>query len=118
MSSNERSNQPRLGILRIVCGKAHRAHRITLCSKRGGDGTESGGESKVLGIRESDSPWVDKDISSYNKDEHDKASHELHMGHRVLVHAVEGYRLRCVEYPDLTGEGALTRATGTESRIA
>ena len=39
------------------------------------------------------------------------------MSHRVLVHAVEGYLLGCVEYPDLTGEGALRRATSTDSLI-
>jgi hypothetical protein len=70
-----------------------------------------------LGIHEIDDLWDDKDISLHDKEEDDKAAHELHMSHRALVHAVEGYLLGCVEYPDLTGEGALRRATSTESLI-
>jgi hypothetical protein len=48
--------------------------------------------------------WDDGDISLQDKGEHDLAACELYMSHRVLVHAVEGYLLGCVEYPDLTGE--------------
>jgi hypothetical protein len=39
------------------------------------------------------------------------------MSHRVLVHAVEGYLLGCVEYPVLTAEAALRRTTSTDSLI-
>jgi hypothetical protein len=39
------------------------------------------------------------------------------MSHRVLVHAVEGYLLGCVEYPVLTAEAALMRATSTDNLI-
>jgi hypothetical protein len=70
-----------------------------------------------LEIHDVDHLWDDEDISLHDKDEHDKAPRELHMSHRALVHAVEGYLLGCVEYPDLTGEGALRRATSTESLI-
>jgi hypothetical protein len=70
-----------------------------------------------LGIRELDGLWDDKDISLHDKEEHDKASHELHISHRVLIHAVEGYLLGCVEYPALNGEAALRRATSTDSLI-
>jgi hypothetical protein len=70
-----------------------------------------------LGIHAVDGLWDDKDISLHDKEEHDKASHELHMSHRVLIHAVEGYLLGCVEYSALSGEGALRRATSTESLI-
>jgi hypothetical protein len=70
-----------------------------------------------LGIPEIDHLWDDEDISQRDREENDKAAHELHMSHRVLVHAVEGYLLGCVECPDLTGEGALRRATSTDSLI-
>jgi hypothetical protein len=70
-----------------------------------------------LGIHAVDGLWDDKDISLHDKEEHDKASHELHMSHRVLIHAVEGYLLGCVEYPALSGEAALRRATSTDSLI-
>jgi hypothetical protein len=69
-----------------------------------------------LGIHEVDDLW-DRDDRSQDREEHDKAAHELRMTHRVLVHAVEGYLLGCVEYPDLTGEAALRQATGTDSLI-
>jgi hypothetical protein len=42
---------------------------------------------------------------------------ELYLTHRVLVHVVEEYLLGCVEYPDLTGEAALGRATSTDRLI-
>jgi hypothetical protein len=42
---------------------------------------------------------------------------ELYLSHRVLIHAVEGYLLGCVEYPVLTAEAALRRTTGTDSPI-
>jgi hypothetical protein len=70
-----------------------------------------------LGIHEVDDLWDRDDRSRQDREERDKAAHELHMSHRVLVHAVEGYLLGCVEYPDLTGEGALRRATSTDSLI-
>jgi hypothetical protein len=57
------------------------------------------------------------DLSSQVEQERNKAEHELHLCRRVLVHAVEGYLLGCVEYPDLTGDAALGRATSTESLI-
>jgi hypothetical protein len=44
-------------------------------------------------------------------------AHEIQLSHRLLVHAVEGYLSGCVQYPDLTGEGALKRATSTDSLI-
>jgi hypothetical protein len=49
--------------------------------------------------------------------ERKKAERELHHCLRVLVHAVEGYLLGCPEYPDLTGEVAVTQATSTEGLI-
>jgi len=70
-----------------------------------------------LGIHAVDDLWDRDDLSRQEREEHDKAAHELHMSHRVLVHAVEGYLLGCVEYPDLTGEGALKRATSTDNLI-
>jgi hypothetical protein len=70
-----------------------------------------------LGIRELDGLWDDEDISPQDSEAHKKAESELYLSHRVLVHAVEGYLLGCVEYPDLTGERALSRATGTECLI-
>jgi hypothetical protein len=70
-----------------------------------------------LGIHEVDDLWNRDDRSRQDREEHNKAAHELHMSHRSLVHAVEGYLLGCVEYPDLTGEGALRRATSTDSLI-
>jgi hypothetical protein len=70
-----------------------------------------------LGIRELDGLWDDKNISLQDREEHKKAEYELHLSHRVLVHAVEGYLLGCVDYPDLTGEGVLSRATSTDSLI-
>ena len=50
-----------------------------------------------LGIHEIDHVWDDEEISLQDREEHDKAAHELHMSHRVLVQAVEGYLLGCVE---------------------
>jgi hypothetical protein len=70
-----------------------------------------------LGIHEIDHLWDDEDISQRDREENDKAAHELHMSHRVLVHAVEGYLLGCVEYPVLTAEAALRRTTSTDSLI-
>jgi hypothetical protein len=43
-----------------------------------------------LGIREVDKLWDCDDRSRHDREEHDKVAHELHMIHRVLVHAVEG----------------------------
>jgi hypothetical protein len=57
------------------------------------------------------------DVSRQVSHERNKAEYELHLCRRVLVHAVEGYLLGCAEYPDLTGEAALGRATCTESLI-
>jgi hypothetical protein len=70
-----------------------------------------------LRIHEVDDLWDRDDRSRQDREEHGKAAHELHMSHRVLVHAVEGYLLGCVEHPDLTGEGALRRATSTDNLI-
>jgi hypothetical protein len=70
-----------------------------------------------LGIHEVDDLGDRDDCSRRDTEGHDKAAHELHMCHRVLVHAVEGYLLGCVGYPDLTGEAALRRATSTDSLI-
>jgi len=57
------------------------------------------------------------DLSRQDKEERDKAEHELYLSRRVLVCAVEVYLLGCVEYPDLTGEAALGRATSTDNLI-
>jgi hypothetical protein len=70
-----------------------------------------------LGIHEIDHLWDDEDTSPDDKDEHNKAKSELYLSHRVLIHAVEGYLLGCVEYPVLTAEAALRRTTGTDSLI-
>ena len=70
-----------------------------------------------LGIHAVDDRWDRDDLSRQEREEHDKAAHELHLSHRVLVHAVEGYLSGCVQHPDLTGEGALRRATSTDSLI-
>jgi hypothetical protein len=70
-----------------------------------------------LRIHEVDDLWDRDDRSRQDREEHDKAAHELHMSHRVLVHAVEGYLLGCVEYPVLTAEAALRRTTSTDSLI-
>jgi hypothetical protein len=70
-----------------------------------------------LGIHEIDHLWDDEDISLHEKEKHNKAESELYLSHRVLVHAVEGYLLGCVEYPDLTAEAALGWATSTDNLI-
>jgi hypothetical protein len=70
-----------------------------------------------LGIHEIDHLWDDEDISLHDKEEHNKVESELYRSHRVLVHAVEGYLLGCVEYPVLTAEAALRRTTSTDSLI-
>jgi hypothetical protein len=56
-----------------------------------------------------------KDIFQHDKEEHGRS--ELYLSYRVLAHAVEGYLLGCVEYPTLTAEEALRRATNTQSLI-
>jgi hypothetical protein len=53
-----------------------------------------------------------------DREEYDKVTHELYLSHRFLVCAVEVYLLGCVEYSGLTGEGAVRRATNTNSLIA
>jgi hypothetical protein len=70
-----------------------------------------------LGIHEIDRLWDDGDISLHDKEEHNKVECELYRSHRVLVHAVEGYLLGCVEYPVLTVEAALRLGTSTDSLI-
>jgi hypothetical protein len=70
-----------------------------------------------LGVREIDHLWDDEDISPNDKDEQNKVESELYLSHRVLVHAVEGYLLECVEYPVLTAEAALKRTTSTDTLI-
>jgi hypothetical protein len=70
-----------------------------------------------LGIHEIDHLWDDEDIFQHDKEEHNKAESELHLSHRLLVHAVEGYLLGCVEYPALTAEAALRRGASTDSLI-
>jgi hypothetical protein len=57
-------------------------------------------------------------LSPQDREEHDKVTHELCLSHRFLVCAVEVYLLGCVEYSGLTGEGAVRRATNTNSLIA
>jgi hypothetical protein len=70
-----------------------------------------------LGIHEIDHLWDDEDFSPQDKEEHNKAESEVYLSHRVLIHAVEGYLLGCVEYPVLTAEAALRRTTSTDSLI-
>jgi hypothetical protein len=70
-----------------------------------------------LVIDEIDHLWDDDDIPRHDSEEHHKVESELYLSHRVLVHAVEGYLLGCVEYPVLTAEGVLKRTTGTDSLI-
>jgi hypothetical protein len=70
-----------------------------------------------LGIYGVDDLRSRDDLSRQDSEEHEKARHELHVNHRVLAHAVEGILLGCVEYPELTGEGALRRATSTDGLI-
>jgi hypothetical protein len=53
-----------------------------------------------LGVRRVDDLWDRDDRSRQDREERDKAAHELHMSHRVLVHAVEGHLLGCVESGD------------------
>jgi hypothetical protein len=70
-----------------------------------------------LRIHEIDHLWDDEKLSQHDKEVHNKAESELFLSHRVLVHAVEGYLLACVGYPDLTAEAALRRATSTDILI-
>jgi hypothetical protein len=70
-----------------------------------------------LGIHEIDHLWDDEDISPDDKEEHNKAESEVYLSHRVLIHAVEGYLLGCVEYPVLTAEAVLRRTASTDSLI-
>jgi hypothetical protein len=70
-----------------------------------------------LGIHEIDHLWDHEDIPQHDKEKHNKTKSELYLSHRVLVHAVEGYLLGCADYPDLTAEAALKRATSTDSLI-
>ena len=73
--------------------------------------------STPLEIYDVDDLWDRDDRSQQDREEHDKAAHELHTSHRVLVHAVEGYLLGCVKCPDLTAGAALRQATSTDSLI-
>ena len=61
-----------------------------------------------LGIHEIDHLWDDEDISLPENEEYSKVQSEWYLSHRVLIHAVEGYLLGCVEYSVLTAETALT----------
>jgi hypothetical protein len=70
-----------------------------------------------LGIHEINHLWDDEDISLPEKEEHNKVQGELYLSHRILIHAVEGYLLGCVEYPVLTAEAALRRTISTDSLI-
>jgi hypothetical protein len=73
---------------------------------------------RPLGIRGDDDLWGRDHLSPEDREEHDKAARELYLSHRFLVCAVEVYLLGCVEYSGLTGEGAVRRATNTDSLIA
>jgi hypothetical protein len=57
-------------------------------------------------------------LSRQDSEEHDKAAHELHMSHRVLVLAVEGYLLGCVEPSSLASEIALRQTRSTDELCA
>jgi hypothetical protein len=70
-----------------------------------------------LGIHEIDHLWDDEDISLPENEEYSKVQSEWYLSHRVLIHAVEGYLLGCVEYSVLTAETALKRSTNTDSLI-
>jgi hypothetical protein len=70
-----------------------------------------------LGIHEINHLWDDEDISLPEKEEHNKVQGELYLSQRILIHAVEGYLLGCVEYPVLTAEAALRRTISTDSLI-
>jgi hypothetical protein len=70
-----------------------------------------------LGVRGDEGRRDGGDLSPQVSHERNKVEHELYLCRRALVHAVEGYLLGCAEYPDLTGEGALKRATSTETLI-
>jgi hypothetical protein len=58
------------------------------------------------------------DLSGQDSELYDKAAHELHMNHRVLVHAVEGYLLGCVRPSSLTGEIVLRQTRSTDQLCA
>jgi hypothetical protein len=72
---------------------------------------------RPLGIHEIDHLWDDQDISRDDKDEYSKVEAELYLSHRVLIHAIEGHLLGCVEYPVLTADAALRRNTNTDNLI-
>ena len=71
-----------------------------------------------LEIRGDDDLSGGNDLSPEDRQGHDKVARELYLSHRFLVCAVEVYLLGCVEYSGLTGEGAVKRATNTDSLIA
>jgi hypothetical protein len=70
-----------------------------------------------LGIHEIDHLRDDEDFSPQDKEEQKKVESKLYLSHRVLVQAIEGYLLGCVEYPVLTAEAALRLATDTDNPI-
>jgi hypothetical protein len=73
---------------------------------------------RSLGISGDDALSRGNDLSPEDGEKHDKLARELYLSHRFLVCAVEVYLLGCVEYSGLTGEGAVRRATNTDSLIA
>ena len=73
---------------------------------------------RFLGIRGDDALSGRSDLSPEDRGEPDKVARKLYLSHRFLVCAVEVYLLGCVEYSGVTGEGAVRRATNTDSLIA
>jgi hypothetical protein len=76
------------------------------------------GYFRPLGGRRDDDLWDRDDFSRQDREEHDEAARELQMSQRILVHAVEGYLLGCVELSSLTGEVALKQTRSTEELCA
>jgi hypothetical protein len=70
-----------------------------------------------LGIHEVDELWDRDDRSRQYREEHDKAAHELDRATESWSTRWEDICWGYVGYPDLTGEGALRRATSTDSLI-
>jgi hypothetical protein len=73
---------------------------------------------RALGISGDGDLSGGNDLSPEDGEEHDKLAREVYLSHRFLVCAVEVYLLGCVEYSGLTGEGAVRRATNTDTLIA
>jgi hypothetical protein len=71
-----------------------------------------------LGIHGDDDLSRRNDLSPELREAHDRVARDLYLSRRFLVCAVEVYLLGCVEYSGLSGEGAVNRATNTDSLLA